>query len=174
MTTAIAADELSDTDLADLDEFLLNNEACLAIDEAHGYLTALIVSRADSDEAAVLEAVLGEVEAPEPIAALILRMYQEIVTELEGAEPFEPMVIEEEEAGETYEVYDGWCFGFMLAVSDYEELWRDIPKDQQALLEPIATLALLREDELDMDDEECAGWVGLLPGSVNGLYDYWH
>ena len=32
----------------------------------------------------------------------------------------------------------------------------------------------LREKELDMDDEEYAAWVGLLPGSVDGLYAYWH
>ncbi|ALP54411.1 hypothetical protein Tel_15350 [Candidatus Tenderia electrophaga] len=171
----VADTDLSDSELAELDEFLLTHEECLAIDEAHGYLTALIVSRADDDESAILEAVLGEAEATAQINELLLRMYQDIAIELESAEPFEPMVIEEEdEDGDSFEVYDGWCFGFMLALSDYEEVWRELPKEQQSLLEPIATLALLREDELDMDDEEYAGWVSLLPGSVSGLYDYWH
>jgi uncharacterized protein len=172
--TTLADTTLSDTDLAELDEFLLEHDECLSIDEAHGYLTALIVSCTDSDEASILEAVFGDVEAPANIRHLLLHMYQEIATELEAAEPFEPMVIEEEEGSETFEVYEGWCFGFMLAVSDFEELWRELPKDSQSLLEPIATLALLREEELDMDDEEYTGWVELLPGSVNGLYDYWH
>jgi len=172
--TTLADTTLSDTELAELDEFLLEDDDRLSIDEAHGYLTALIVSRADTDDASILEAVFGNIEAPANIRHLLLRMYQDIATELEGAEPFEPMVIEEEESGETFEVYEGWCFGFMLAVSDNEELWQGLPKDSQSLLEPIATLALLREEELDMDDEEYTGWVELLPGSVNGLYDYWH
>ena len=167
--------ELSDTELAELDDFLLSEEnERLAIDEAHGYLTALIVCGSDCDEADILHAILGQAKPPAQISSLLLRMYQEISAQLESGEPFEPMVIEEEENGETFEVYEGWCFGFMLAVSDNEALWSQMPKDQQSLLEPIATLALLREEELDMDDEEYSGWVGLLPGAVNGLYAYWH
>ena len=165
---------LTDAELAELDAFLLDDDERLTIDEAHGYLTALIVSRNDVDETAVLEAVLGKAESRERISKLLLRMYQQITAELESAEPFEPLVIEEEEDGETFEVYEGWCYGFMLAVSDHEEVWSRLPKEQQSLLEPIATLALLREEELDMDDEEYSGWVSLLPGSVNSLYDYWH
>ncbi len=166
---------LTDTELAELDEFLLSEEDDrLAIDEAHGYLTALILCGSDGDEASILEAVLGEAKPPAQIPELLLRMYQDIAAELESAQPFEPMVIEEEENGESFEVYEGWCFGFMLAVSDNEDVWAELPKDQRSLLEPIATLALSREEELDMDDEEYSGWVELLPGSVNGLYAYWH
>ena len=166
---------LTDAELAELDEYLLSEEDDrLAIDEAHGYLTALIVSGCDSGEDAILKALLGQAKPSARIAELLLRMVQDIAIELESSAPFEPMVIEEEENGESFEVYEGWCFGFMLAVSDNEETWTQLPKDQQALLEPIATLALLREEELDMDDEEYTGWVGLLPGSVNSLYTYWH
>lgn len=174
MNTVADTAALSDSELAELDEFLLQDDECLAIDEAHGYLTALIVSRADVDKTTILEIVLGAGEAPERIVQLLLRIHQEIATELKSAEPFEPLVIEEEEDGDSFESYEGWCFGFMLAVSDYEELWRGLPKEQRSLLEPIATLALLREEELDMDDDEYAGWVGLLPGSVDGLYAHWH
>ena len=168
--------KLSDAELAELDDFLLSDtHECLAVDEAHGYLTALIVCAHDSDEADVLDAVFGQANPPAEISTLLLRMYQEIAAELEAVAPFEPMVIEEEEDnGENIEIYDGWCFGFMLAISDHEDIWGELPKAQQSLLEPIATLALLREEELDMDEEEYAGWVELLPGSVNGLYAYWH
>lgn len=169
-----AAIALSETDLAELDEFLLADDERLTIDEAHGYLTALIVSNADIDEAAMLEAILGEAEQPENISQLLLRMHREIAADLESSKPFEPMVIEEEEDGESFEVYEGWCYGFMLAVSDHEAKWEQLSKDERSLLEPIATLALLREEELDMDDEEYSGWVSLLPGSVSGLYTYWH
>ncbi len=165
---------LSESDLAELDEFLLADDERLTIDEAHGYLTALIVSCADIEETAKLGAILGEEQAPARISELLKSMCQEIEADLESDKPFEPMVIEEEEDGETFEVYEGWCYGFMLAVSDHEASWEQLSKDGRSLLEPIATLALLREEELDMDDEEYSGWVGLLPGSVNGLYAYWH
>lgn len=164
--TALTADEL-----VELDEFLLDEDGeCLAIDEAHGYLTALIVSNTEIETAAMLEAILGEAKSPEKISQLLLRMYQEIASDLKSGKPFEPMVIEEEEDGETFEVYEGWCYGFMMAVSEYEEEWAELSKDGRSLLEPIATLALLREEELDIDDEEYSGWVGLLAGSVSGLY----
>ncbi len=164
--TALSADEL-----IEMDDFLLSEgEERLTIDEAHGYMTALLVSHAAEDEAAMLASILGETEQPETIVQLLLRMFQEISAELASGKPFEPMVIEEEEDGETFEVYEGWCYGFMLAVSDHEAAWAGLSKDGRALLEPIATLALLREEELDIDDEEYSGWVGLLPGSVSGLY----
>ncbi len=163
---ALSADEL-----VELDEFLLSEgEERLTIDEAHGYMAALIVSNADVDETAMLVSILGEAEQPENIVQLLRRMYQEISAELASGKPFEPMVIEEEEDGESFEVYEGWCYGFMLAVSDHEATWAELSKDGRSLLEPIATLALLREEELDIDDEEYSGWVGLLAGSVSGLY----
>jgi len=169
-TAALSADELTT-----LDEFLLDDpEERLAIDEAHGYLTALLISKVEIDEAGMLEALVGEARPAEDISQLLLRMRDEIAADLESVKPFEPMVIEEEEAGETFELYEGWCYGFMLAVSDHEEIWSQLPKEQKSLLEPIATLALLREEELDIDDEEYSGWVGLLAGSVSGLYACWH
>ena len=66
---------LTDAELAELDAFLLDDDERLTIDEAHGYLTALIVSRNDVDETAVLEAVLGKAESRERISKLLLRHY---------------------------------------------------------------------------------------------------
>lgn len=167
---ALSADELTELDALLLSE----DEDLLNIDEAHGYLTALLICNANTDEASVLNAILGDARQLDIISPLLLRMQSEIAAELNSGKPFEPLVIEEEDNGETFEVYEGWCYGFMLAVSDNEALWAEIPKEQKNLLEPLATLALLREEELDMDDEEYSGWVGLLAGSVSGLYAHWH
>lgn len=170
-----ANNALTEDELVELDDFLISEaEERLTIDEAHGYMAAMITSNVEEDEAAMLTSILGEAEQPENIVQLLLRMYQEISAELASGKPFEPMVIEEEEDGETFEVYEGWCYGFMLAVSDHEANWSQLSKDGGSLLEPIATLALLREEELDIDDEEYSGWVGLLAGSVSGLYDEAH
>jgi uncharacterized protein len=173
---------LSDEELAELDAFLLagsENEDCLTIDEAHGYITSLVVSHTAMVQEEWLSSILGEVSFADEAEAdkvpeLLLRMTHEIVAALEARELFEPMVIEEELDDEVFEIYEGWCFGFMLGVADQQVRWEGIPKAEQDLLAPIATLALLHSDEVEqMDDEEYAGWVELIPGAVAGLYSHW-
>jgi len=170
--------QLNEDELAQLDELLFehSNDDSLAIDEAHGYFTALAVAGVEASDAELVEAVLGQAagEGKGQLVDLLLRMWHGIEDELQSGQPFEPMVIEEEEEGDSFEVYEGWCFGFMLAVTDHEQVWDALGKESGNLIEPIATLALLREEELDMDDEEYSGWVELLPGSVDGLYGLFH
>jgi hypothetical protein len=63
----------------------------------------------------------------------------------------------------------------MLAVTGDEERWNNLPENEQSLLAPIAKLALLYADEnVDMEDDEYEMLTELLPGSVVGLYRYWH
>lgn len=175
-STLLSADEL-----ADLDNFLLADpDERLSIDEAHGFLTALIVGHDVREQAVWMEDVWGVpefagAEERRYLTDLLLRMRNDIAEMLESGQYFEPLVLEEEgDDGEIYEIYEGWCFGFMLAVADDQGRWQDLPKDQQALLEPIAELALLHTDEqgVDMSDEEYGDYVELLPGSVVGLYEY--
>lgn len=175
-STPLSADEL-----AELDNFLLADpDQRLAIDETHGFLTALIVGHDVREQEAWLEDVWGVpdfADAAEQryLAELLLRMRNDIAEMFESGQYFEPLVLEEEgDDGEIYEIYEGWCFGFMLAVADDQGRWQDLPKDQQALLEPIAELALLHTDEqgVEMSDEEYGDYVELLPGSVAGLFEY--
>lgn len=165
---------LNDEDLGQLDELLIAaaHDDSLSIDEAHGYFTALVVAGIDASDAEIVEAALGQAAGKDKgeLVDLLLRLYHGLEEELASDRHFEPMVIEEEDEGESFEIYEGWCFGFMLAVTDHEQRWIDLSKEGKNLLEPIATLALLREEELDMDDEEYSGWVELLPGAVDSLY----
>lgn len=174
---------LSDEALSELDSFLLS-DACdddaLTIDQAHGFISALIVSPEGLPEDWPRE-VWGEPEFTdaderEHMTGLLRAMRDDIAETLEGGRPFEPLVIEEEEEGEIFEVYEGWCYGFMLAVAEHPEPWEGMPKDQQSLLTPMAQLALLasEEPEIDMDEDEYLSWVELLPGAVSGLYRFWH
>lgn len=172
---------LSPDELTELDDFLLMNpEERLSIDEAHGFITALIVARDMREPAAWLPDVWGDtpftnVAEERRLTDLVLRMRDDIAEMLADGEGFEPLIIEEEDEdeGELYEAHEGWCFGFMLAVANDEERWRDLPNDQKTLLEPIAALALLHsEEEPDMTEEEYEGWVELLPGAVMGLQTY--
>ncbi len=177
---------LSEQELVELDDFLLS-DACdddaLSVDEAHGFLTALIVGPDAVPQDDWLQAVWGQPRfADEAEAKLmtdkLLRLYGNIEATLREGHPFEPLVVEEEEEGEVYEAYEGWCFGFMLGVEEQEKLWSPLPKDQQALLAPMGQLALLTSDEEgeepDMDEAEYEAWVELLPGAVTALYAFWH
>jgi uncharacterized protein len=174
---------LSEEALAQLDAFLLS-DACeddaLSIDQAHGFITALVVSPeempANWQEEVWGKPAFADADEEAHMGALLQAMHEDICDSLENRRPFEPLVIEEEEEGELFEVYEGWCYGFMLAVAEHPESWEGLPKDQQTLLTPMAQLALLanEEPEIDMDEDEYLSWVELLPGAVAGLYNFWH
>ena len=176
---------LSDDELAELDTLLLSdNDDRLPIDEAHGFLTAQLIARSPSCDTEIITEICGDAAFEnssdlERVTQLLLQMRDEIAASLQTNEPFEPLVIEEEEDGEIFEDYEGWCFGFMLGVTHQSAQWDNISKTQEELLAPIAQLALLhtqdedKEDEESMDEEEYALCIELLPGAVNSLYASW-
>lgn len=175
---------LTDEEMIELDDFMLaagEHGDCLAIDEAHGYLSALAVMPLDIGQATWLKAILGSTTFKDDgvrqhIASLLQRMYDDIVTTLEASLPLEPLIIEHEEDGEVLESYEGWCYGFMMAVGEYPDQWEKLGKDEAPLLLPIAQLAMLcNEDESEpgIDEEEYQMLLELLPGSVAGLYAFY-
>ncbi|MDH5302280.1 MAG: YecA family protein [Gammaproteobacteria bacterium] len=184
MTKTQANQPLTDQELVELDDFLLSTDeqsGALSVDEAHGYISALVVSDAQIEHQEWLSAVLAEADFAndaerDRIEDLLLRMYDEIATGLEAGRRFEPLVIEEEENGEILEIPEGWCYGFMLGVAEEQDRWEDLPREQQELLAPIAKLALTysEDEDTDLDEEDYESLVDLIPGSVNSLYDYWH
>ncbi len=175
----------SDAELEELDSFLLS-EACddetLSVDEAHGFLTALVAAPLEVAPEEWARAIWGEPRFADTAQErrmndLLQRLHNDIATTLQQGLPFEPLVVEVEEQGEVFEAYEGWCFGFMLGVSHNQDLWALLPKDEQALVAPMAQLALLEseeEEEPEMDEEEYSSWIELLPGAVVGLYSFWH
>jgi uncharacterized protein len=173
---------LTDEEIIELDEFLLegsDEDDRLTVDEAHGFITSLVVGHEAAAEDEWMEAVWGRPEFADDaerqrLTALLRRLHQDVVATLESGAPFEPLLAEVEEDGETFVACDGWCFGFMLGVSGDEERWGKLPPDEQDLLTPIANLALLHVDDApEMDEEDCETLAELLPGSVRGLYLYW-
>ncbi len=179
---AAEVEPLTTDELTELDVFLLaggEDLDRLMIDEAHGFLTALMVTGCPVS----FDEVVSELMGPDPFADefeeqriknFIRRMQIDISSGLKKRKRFEPLVIEEiGEAGEIEESYEGWCFGFMLGVTHCEAQWRELPKHEEDLLAPIATLSLLHaEEESDMGIEEYLGWVEMIPGSVMGLNRY--
>jgi len=172
---------LTEQEYVELDSFLLSVEGqqCLPIDEAHGYLTALQVCSDAGDEASWMQMIWGEPDfadeaTEQKMKNLMRRLNGEVAAMLASGDPFEPMVIEMEEEGETIEVYEGWCFGFMLAVSEDEERWDVMTSSEESLLAPIAKLAMLHSgEEVDIDEDEHEMLIELLPGAVVGLRSFW-
>ncbi len=166
---------LSGDEFTTLDTLLSSaDDECLGIDEAHGYITALIVCHHPADQPEWLEAILGDSLPNNALNELLTRMYNDINTTLNSGLRFEPMIIEEEMDGELFEIHEGWCFGFMLAVTQHHKQWDQLPTSKEELLAPIAQLALFcSDDEMDMDDDEYNDCVELLPGSVTTLYNHW-
>lgn len=174
---------MTEEEIQELDAFLLS-EACdeetLAVDEAHGYLTALQLLPEPPATAACLSAIWGEpafadAAQQQRMTALLVKLGEEIAAGMQRREQFEPLLAELEDEGEVVESYEGWCYGFMLAVELHPEPWLSLPGAAQGLLAPMARLALLDDEEEEpMDEDEYLQWVELLPGAVSGLYALWH
>ncbi|MFV1982967.1 MAG: YecA family protein [Thiohalomonadales bacterium] len=169
---------MTDNDYSRLDEILMDNiENCLSLDEAHGFLSAMLVSQFALSSEECVESICGDSDFEnnirKEVSSLILNMYTDIQTMLNTHQVFDILFIETEEEGELVEVYEGWCHGFMLAVCQEPKLWDSLAKNEQSILSPIAKLALLISDEtLEIEDDEYDMLIELLPGAVMGLYSY--
>src|SRR3569833_388687 len=92
---------LSADELADLDDFLLADpDERLAIDEAHGFLTALIVGHDVREQGAWLDVVWASPEfavASEQLylTDVLLRLRYDIAAMLKTGLRFEPLILEE-------------------------------------------------------------------------------
>lgn len=173
---------LSDDEIEELDNFLLSGdeeEARLTVDEAHGFVTALVVGRSTVEAEEWMETIWGipafvDDAEKQHMSELLLRMRSEIKQTLQAGKGFEPLIAEFEEDGDDVVAYEGWCYGFMLGVSLAQSQWEKLPQHEQELLAPIARLALVtEEDSPELDEEEYEMLTELLPGSVVGLYNYW-
>jgi len=161
-----------------LDEILMDNiDECLSIDEAHGFLTSIAVIQIELSNDECLDVICGDSDLNDKISietsSLLQDMNIDIVAQLSSNEPFDILLIETEEDGDIIEVFEGWCHGFMLAVSQESTIWDSLEKNESSMLSPIAKLALLISDEtLEIEDDEYDMLVELLPGSVIGLNSY--
>jgi len=174
---------LSDEEIIELDNYLLSieeTEERLTVDEAHGFISALVVACSTVEEDEWMEAIWGlpafdSDDQKQHMTELLRRMRNEVLDTLKQGKHFEPLIAEFEEDDEEFVSYEGWCYGFMLGVSLMHTEWEKLPKNEQELLAPIARISLLtEEEEHELDDEELEMLIELLPGSVVGLFNFWH
>ena len=171
---------LSEEELGELDKYLFQEDEHthrLALDEAHGFTTAILIGSPDMPEDEWLAFVWGDEpefendEQAQLLQRLLKKMRKEIAESLSNEqEPFEPLSVEEELDGQSFENFEGWCFGFMLGLSHLESSWQ-MGEQEKELVAPIATLAMLYNDEEeDIDDDDYEHCIDLLAGAVSELY----
>jgi len=189
MTTS-SVQPLFEADLDRLESWL--NDAAhagMALDEVHGFLTAVVSGPEVIPPQRWLPLVFGgQQEArqhnpPEDIVSLLLRLNSEISLALFGQHHFEPWLREHPgvEGDAPLPVPEGWCMGYLEGVNLYPLDWRRTffhNEEAQRLLIPVMAFGYIDHDNPDesprpQTDQEQRELAGLLPDAVKGLFAWW-
>lgn len=185
----IPHESLSDAEIHVLDEFLMSDstpEDVLAIDELHGYLTAIICCPVLVMPSAWLTSVWQSEEGPQfesdeqarEIMSLIMRMHNDIADALRVGEEFGPLMLESTlESGETVVVAQGWCWGCMEGMRSQCGAWEPHLDMINELVVPIAVLARLGDEDPELqglldDQEKIAQLTDAIARSAAAIYEY--
>ena len=185
----IPNERLSEAEIHVLDAFLMSDstpEDVLAIDELHGYLTAIVccpgpVMPSDwlagvwqTEEGAQFESA----EQAQEIMALIMRMHNDIADALRVGEEFGPLMLENTlESGETVVVAQGGFWGFREGMRAQVDAWEPHVDTINELVVPIAVLARLGDDDPELqelldDQEKIAELTDAIAESAAAIYEY--
>ncbi|MGD8570027.1 MAG: UPF0149 family protein [Gammaproteobacteria bacterium] len=185
---------LNEQELDRLDQFLINridddddsddgDEGVLDISELDGFLTAIVSGPVMVPPSQWLPAVWGDFE-PEwdnekdfnEIMSLFMRHMNGIAgTLLESPEKFEPLFLQREVKGKTYDIVDEWCYGYMRGVALAMDEWDKGGHEMMALLMPIMAFASEQGwDELDnMSEDEVDNIRNAITPNVREIHAYW-
>jgi len=184
---------LSDEEFAELDAFLASNatpDDCMDVSMLDGFLTALAVGPNPLMPDRWLPTVYAETEQDkvkwaspaeaEYMLGLMLRHMNDIAWQLrEAPGDYEPVLLEQEDAGETSLVIDEWCIGFMEGVHVDADAWAPLLEspEQKAYLLPIILYGTESgRDELESRPElrkRHAQLAESLPDCVLAIHEYW-
>jgi uncharacterized protein len=185
----IPNERLSEAEIHVLDAFLMSDstpEDVFAIDELHGFLTAMVCCPIPVMPSEWLNGVWQSEEGPQfesaeqaqEIMALIMRMHNDIADAFRVGEEFGPLMLENTlESGETVVVAQGWCWGFMEGMRsrfDAREPHLDMINE---LVVPIGVLARVGDDDPELqelldDQEKIAERTDAIAESAAAIYDY--
>ena len=110
------------------------------------------------------------------VMGLLMRYYNQVVSELDGGE-FEPLFYPaKQEDGSTYQEPDGWASAFMLGILHFPESWEPVFAHHVDLVSPIVMLGTERGREMvpKADDPKRAmeNARAALPSVVAALHTY--
>lgn len=156
---------LSDIEIDELDDFLLSDEMpenCMDISTLDGFFAALVVNPRlimpgeylpwiwDMEQGQEGPA-FASLEHANRIMQLLMRYYNSLLEAI-GENEFAPLfyTLEQEDGSEFFDAV-GWCEGFMLGVSLFNEQWKEVLEKRPELFAPMVLLGT--EDGWDMLDE---------------------
>lgn len=180
---------LSDTELDELDQFLMSDatrEESMDIAMLDGFLTALAIGPNTLPPSRWMPVIWGgemtwESEAQaKRMMSLVFRHANDILFTLRGyPDDFEPLLYEREHEGKKIPIIDEWCTGFVRGMALDEEAWRPLLDSEEGgeMLFPIMLYGTevgweqLRDDPaLENRHEEFAASLG---DSVIAIMDWW-
>lgn len=181
---------LNDDEIEELDDFLLSDdmpEDAMDISMLDGFFAALVLHPQLIMPSEYLpwiwDAEQGEEEPTFPsldganrILGLIMRHYNSVLEAI-GNDCYEPMfyALTQEDGSEFFDA-EGWCEGFLLGVSVFNEPWDRVLNERHELLGPMVLLGTEGGWEIlaKSGDEKRATQEAYesIAGSVSLLYDY--
>ncbi|GAB7128509.1 hypothetical protein JCM19000A_30160 [Silvimonas sp. JCM 19000] len=183
--------QMTEADLDELSTFLESDLApiqSMDLSMLHGFLTAQLVGPTELPPERWFGLVWGEHgEQPkwksahqrEKIEGLILRLYNQLVDELNQDPPsFTPMVYVDQER--QLDIVQQWCYGFMLGTSLNAEGWQPLldDEDNSNLIAPILDCADEEaRDAAEAEGEDLAQFehniAQALPEVIPAIREYW-
>jgi len=176
----------SEQQMTQLEDFLLahmEDEGCMPLDVAHGYLTAVLSGPHMIMPNTWLPNILGDVdfaseEEAGQIMGLLMSLYNSTLMELESGE-YEPMILSmEENYDEPLPLPYGWCEGYIMGWNAHGEDTLDaMAQDEEAALNlgPVAAFMMYEEDQLlaPPNEAEHRQAADLLAESAVDLFRWW-
>ncbi|WP_293644479.1 YecA family protein [Thiolapillus sp.] len=176
----------SEQQMTQLEDFLLahmEDEGCMPLDVAHGYLTAVLSGPHMIMPNTWLPNVLGDVdfaseEEAGQVMGLLMSLYNSTLMELESGE-YEPMILSmEENYDEPLPLPYGWCEGYIMGWNAHGEDTIDaMAQDEEAALNlgPVAAFMMYEEDQLlaPPNEAEHRQAADLLAESAVDLFRWW-
>ncbi len=178
--------EFGDEQMEQLEDFLLahmENDGCMPLDVAHGYLTGVLSGPHMIMPNTWLPVILGNVdfsteEEASQSMGLLMGLYNSTLAELENGE-YEPMILSmEENYDEPLPLPYGWCEGYIMGWNAHGEDTIDtMAQDEEAALNlgPIAAFLMYEEDQLlaPPDEREHRLAADQLADSAVNLFRWW-
>jgi len=185
-----ATQPLNDDELDELDKFMLSEdmpENAMDISMLDGFFAALVLHPQLIMPSEYLrwiwDAEKGEDEPAFPsmdganrILGLIMRHYNSVLEAI-GNDEFEPLfyTLAQEDGSEFFDA-EGWCEGFLLGVSVFNEPWDAVFKDHPELVTPMVLLGTEKGwDLLEQSKDNKRATQGAyesIADAVSMLYEY--
>jgi len=190
----IPKNTFTETDLDELDEFLLSDKTpdeCMDISSLDGFLTCLAIGPETVMPSKWLPEIWGEsssdemvwdsMEETNHIMGLILSYFNSIVQVFTtNPKSFEPLFYTKKIGDQEIDIIDEWCYGFMQGVGLTFDSWKPmIDSDgERDMLSPIFLHGTKEGNEelarnVKTSKVEHEKWVALIPLTVIEIHKFW-